>query len=99
MKINAVLIAALLYISTFAAPPQAQNASLLEKARQAYVSAQALEASLSEKPENDRSRDEYLKVINAYQRVFFITPHTGYADDSLIAMARLYEETKDNAGA
>src|SRR5206468_12333614 len=68
MKINAVLIAALLSISTFAAPQQAQNAPLLEKARQAYVSAQALEASLDERPENDRSRDEYLKVINAYQR-------------------------------
>ena len=99
MKINAVLIAALLSISTFAAPQQAQNAPLLEKARQAYVSAQALEASLDERPENDRSRDEYLKVINAYQRVILITPHTAYADDSLIAIARLYEETKNNAGA
>ena len=99
MKINAVLIAALLSISTFAAPQQAQNAPLLEKARQAYVSAQALEASLDERPENDRSRDEYLKVINAYQRVIVITPHTAYADDSLIAIARLYEETKNNAGA
>ena len=98
MKINAVVIAALLSVSTFAAPP-AQNTSLLQKARQAYVSDQALEATLNEKSESDRTRAEYLKVINAYQRVYVITPHTGYADNSLMTMPRLYEEIHETVSA
>ena len=73
MKINAVIIAALLSVSTLAAP-QAQRNSLLQKAREAYTTAQSLEAELMEKAESDRSRADYLKVIKAYQRVYLITP-------------------------
>jgi N-acetylmuramoyl-L-alanine amidase len=98
MKIYAVLVAALLSVSTFAAP-QAQNSSLLRKSREAYTEAQSLEAELNEKPEADRTRAEYLKVITAYQRVYLITPRTGYADNSLMTIARLYEELKANADA
>src|SRR6266404_2443640 len=97
MKSNAVLFAALLSVSAFAAP--AQKDPLLEKAHQAYVSAQALEAALNEKPEADRTRAEYLQVIRAYQRVYFITPHTSYADNSMMTIARLYEEIKADADA
>jgi len=98
MKINAVLIAALLALSS-AAAPAAENPSLLQKAHQAYVAAQALEAALNDKPAANRTRVEYVKVITAYQRVYLITPHTGYADDSLLTIARLYEEIKDSADA
>src|SRR5262249_7513607 len=91
MKIHAVVLAALLSVSTFAAP-QAQNSALLRKSREAYTVAQALEAELNEKPEADRTRAEYLKVITAYERVYLITPHTGYADNSLMTIAQLYEE-------
>ena len=98
-KINAVLVAALLSVSAFAAPPSAQKSALLQKARQAYAAAQMLDSALNDKPEADRTRADYLKVITAYQRVYLITPHTGYADDSLMNIARLYEETKDNADA
>jgi N-acetylmuramoyl-L-alanine amidase len=99
MRIHAVLIAALLSVSSITAAQSAQNASLLQKARQAFMAAQALEAELNEKQEADRTRDAYLKVINAYQRTYLITPHTGYADDALIAIARLYEEIHDTADA
>ena len=100
MRINAVIIAALLSVSSVA-PSAAQTTatSLLQKAHQQYVAAQALEAKLNDKPEADRTRTEYLKVITAYQRVYIITPHTGYADDALLNIARLYEEIKDTADA
>src|SRR6266566_7192823 len=120
MRINAVLITALLSLCSIAAAAQrepdpakpqdaqtetkaqgkpANNSALLQKARQAYMSAEALESGLNEKPEADRTRAEYLKVINEYQRVYLITPHTGYADNALMAIARLYEEIHDNANA
>ena len=95
MKTHAVLIAALLLISSFLGAQSVQNPSLLEKARQAYLSAQALESELNEKKEAERSREQYLKVIRAYQRVYLITPHTGYADDALLAIAHLYEAIHD----
>jgi N-acetylmuramoyl-L-alanine amidase len=40
-----------------------------------------------------------LKVINTFQRVYLITPQTQYADNSLMAIARLYEEVKSNQDA
>ena len=98
MKINAVVTAALLSASLSAAP-QTQNTSLLRKAHEAYTAAQSLESELNEKPDTERTRADYLKVINAYQRVYLITPRTGYADNSLMNMARLYEEMHDNAAA
>jgi N-acetylmuramoyl-L-alanine amidase len=99
MRINAVLIAALLSVSSIIAAQSAHNSALLQKARQAYISAQALESELNEKQEADRTRAEYVKVINAYQRVYLITPHTGYADNALMAIARLYEEIHDKTDA
>src|SRR6516225_10097815 len=98
MKINAVLIAALLAVPLSAAQ-RTEKSVLLQKARQAYLAAQAMEATLNEKPEEERTRAEYLKVISAYQRTYLITPHTGYADNALTAIAKLYEEIKDNADA
>jgi N-acetylmuramoyl-L-alanine amidase len=98
MKINAVLIAALLSVSTFAAP-QAQQTSPLRQAHQAYLSAQSLEAHLNEKPQAERTRADYLKVIRAYQRVYLITPRTGHADDALMTIAKLYEGIKDTTDA
>src|SRR3989475_1978407 len=99
MKINAVLIAALLSVSSITAAQSARNPALLQKAHQAFISAQALDSQLNEKPEAQRTRPEYLKVINAYQKVYVITPHTSYADDALIAIARLYEKIQDTTNA
>jgi N-acetylmuramoyl-L-alanine amidase len=113
MKVNAVLIAALLSVFPLAAAAQdaqrepdraklqekPSRTALIQKAGQAYMSAESLETALNEKPEAERTRAEYLKVINAYQRVYLITPHTGWADNALMAIARLYEEIHDNANA
>src|SRR5437016_2267608 len=110
MRINPVLITALLFVPSIAtaaqrepdsAKPQekATRSALLQKAAQAYMSAESMESALNEKPEQDRARADYLKAINAYQRVYLITPHTGYADNALMAVARLYEEIHENANA
>jgi N-acetylmuramoyl-L-alanine amidase len=99
MKINAVLLAALLSVSTFAAPEEQNSSLLLRKSHEAYTVAQALEGQLNEKPQADRTRTEYLKVITAYERVYLITPRTGYADNALMTIARLYEEMNAKADA
>src|SRR5262249_12985770 len=77
----------------------AEDPALLQKARDAFVHAEGLDSALSEKPAAERTRADCLRVINAYQRVYLITPHTGYADNALVAIARLYEEIDDKSGA
>ena len=62
MKINAVLIAALLSDSSVIAAQSAHNASLLQKAHQAFISAQAFDSQLNEKQEAQRTRVEYVKA-------------------------------------
>jgi N-acetylmuramoyl-L-alanine amidase len=96
MKINAVVVAALVSVTTVAA---SQQPILLQKAREAYIAAESLDAELNEKADTARTRADYLKVIKAYQRVYLITPHTGYADNSLMTIAKLYEEMKSSADA
>lgn len=90
MKTIAVFLAALVVVSN----ATAQDSSL-QKAREAFLSAQQLEAELNEKTPEQRPRADYIKVIDAYQRVYLITPHTGYADNALMTIARLYEEIKE----
>jgi N-acetylmuramoyl-L-alanine amidase len=89
----AVLLCAL---PAFAFPPQS---SLLQKAHDAFAHAQELETALNDKPSDQRTRYEYLQVIQAYERTYLITPRTGYADNALMTIARLYEEIKDQKNA
>ncbi len=91
------LVACLLFSSVVSAAPS-QNA-LLQQAREQFNHAQQLESALNDKPAEERNRSEYIRVINAYQRVYLITPRTGYADNALMTMARLYEEIKDQKAA
>ena len=89
-KTSAIVLAVLLYTQTAFAQTTA-----IQKAEAAYIKAQGLEMALNEKPVADRARSEYMKVISAYQRVYIITPRTGYADNALITIARLYEEIQE----
>src|SRR5262245_37934066 len=98
MKITAVVFTAILSLSAIAAA-QTETAVLLRMAHDAYTTAQSSEAELNDKPEAERSRSEYLKVIRAYERVYLTTPRTGYADDALLSIARLYEEIKSPGDA
>jgi N-acetylmuramoyl-L-alanine amidase len=88
------LFAVLIMASTGLAQP-----SLLQQATSAFNSAQQADKVLNEKSQSQQTRTEVLKVINAYQRVYLITPKTSYADDALLAIARLYESINDNRNA
>lgn len=54
---------------------------------------------MREKAEGERKRSDYLRVINAYQRVYLITPKTPYADNALLSVGKLYAEIQDARGA
>ncbi len=88
--VSAVFLAAVLLVSN----ANAQD-SPLQRARKQFALAEQLEMQLNEKPIEERSRAEVLRVINAYQRVYLITPHTASADNALITIAKLYEDIKE----
>ncbi len=87
-----VLALALPAVALFAQTP-------LEQAADAYLTAQTAEIELKEHPPPDRTRSEYLSIIRMYERVYLITPHTGYADDALFNIAALYELIDDSRNA
>jgi N-acetylmuramoyl-L-alanine amidase len=99
MNKKSVLFAALLSATLQFSPASAQTSKSLQRAADAFKAAEVQEGALNEKPQAERTRADYLKVINAYQRTYLITPRTGYADNALMAVARLYEEISDKAAA
>src|SRR3954467_3391265 len=99
MNKKAVLFAALFSAILHVRPAPAQTPTPLQRAAEAFKSAEVQEGALNEKTQAERTRADYLKVINAYQRTYLITPRSGYADNALMAVARLYEEINDKAAA
>ena len=99
MNKKSVLFAALLSALLQFSPAFAQTTKSLQRAAEAFKSAEVQEGALTEKPQAERTRADYLKVINAYQRTYLITPRSGYADNALMAVARLYEEINDKGAA
>ena len=69
--------------------------SLRQQASTAYEAAERQEIAVKKKPSSERTRADYLRVIRLYERVYLITPHTGYADNALINIAALYQEIDD----
>src|SRR4026209_1827122 len=95
-KTSAILPAVFLSASLALAQ---SSTTLSQQAANQFRTAEKAEATLNEKPATERTQSEYLKVIRAYERVYLITPHTGFADNALTTIARLYEEIKDSKNA
>ena len=93
---TSAIITAVLLSASFAL---AQSSTLSQQASNQFRAAEKAEAVLSERPASQRTAEEYLKVIRAYERVYRITPHTGWADNALTTIARLYEEINDSKNA
>src|SRR6185295_15569572 len=98
-KTFAFLPVVLLSASFALAQTATSTSTLSQQASNQFRAAEKAEAALNEKPAAERTNTEYLKVIKAYERVYLITPHTGWADNALTTIARLYEEIKDPKNA
>jgi N-acetylmuramoyl-L-alanine amidase len=87
----------LLTLVLAAVPAMAQT--LTQQASAQYRTAEKADTTLYDKPEQQRSRADYLRVIRAYERVYLITPHTAWADNAMMSIARLYEGMGDSKNA
>ena len=75
-----------------AAPAEARRHMPESWARQHYATAERLREALNGRPEKDRSRREYQRVIEAYRRVYYGSPASTKADPSVVALAELLVE-------
>ena len=57
-----------------------------------FSAAESLREALTAQPAAERSRHEYLHVINAYRRVYYGAPASPRADPSVVAVADLLAE-------
>ena len=57
-----------------------------------FEAAERLRESLNGRPENERTRREYQRVIDAYRRVYYTSPISTKADGSVVAVAELLAE-------
>ncbi len=80
-------------VAVLALPAIAQDP--IEQAADQYLDAERAHDHLLDRPAGERTRADYLEVLNAYERTYLITPHTGYADDALLNVALLYEAIGD----
>jgi N-acetylmuramoyl-L-alanine amidase len=61
-------------------------------ARDQYQSAVRMRTNLEGQLEKNRSVEDYKKTVNAYHKVYFITPSTEDAAPALVAEGELYQE-------
>jgi N-acetylmuramoyl-L-alanine amidase len=86
-------IAVLVLLTTIAPLASATSpARKKEIARTAYDQAERMREALNGRPEKERTRPSYQKVIDAYKKVYYTSPASMKADASIVAVAELLAE-------
>lgn len=76
-----------------AAPGRAQSpAQRNALARTQLERAEKLRTALNGKPQGERTLKEYRAAVDAYRRVYLITPHAPEVTRALLAVAEIYQE-------
>ncbi|MEO6120227.1 MAG: N-acetylmuramoyl-L-alanine amidase [Terriglobales bacterium] len=84
----------LLMLCLLAAPASAQRSVAKKKqaAQTHYATALRMREALQGKPESARKRADYIKVMDAFRRVYYTAPTSNKADESARALAELMVE-------
>jgi N-acetylmuramoyl-L-alanine amidase len=92
LKLSAwALVSAFLMV---AAPARAQTAKHAE-AKILYANAQQMRKTLETEPRDNRTLEDYKKVVAAYRRVYLLTPSAPETTEALFAVAQLYHDMGD----
>lgn len=75
-------------VSTFARSVRQKK----QAARTQFDLAERLREALDGKPESDRTRNDYQKVMDAYRKVYYTAPTSVKADASVLAVAELLDD-------
>src|SRR5215831_21040672 len=63
-----------------------------QAARTQFETAERMREALGGRPESQRTRNDYLKVIEAYRKVYYTAPSWNKADAAVLAVAELLDE-------
>jgi N-acetylmuramoyl-L-alanine amidase len=63
-----------------------------QQARTQYETAEQMREALNGRPESDRTRKDYLRVADAYRKVYYRAPFSSKADASVVAVAEILAE-------
>src|SRR5437763_6030793 len=75
------------------APAQAHSVKQQKlAARSQYETAERLREALDGRPESQRNRNDYQRVLDAYRKVYHTAPTSNRADASVLTVAELLEE-------
>ena len=88
LRLGAALLLALLPLATASARIHHNDAW----ARQQFSKAERMREALNGRPNGERTRREYQRVIDSYRRVYFGSPSSSKADPSVVATAELMIE-------
>src|SRR6516162_6923365 len=75
--------------------PSVQARTVKQKkqaARTQFENAERMREALDGRPESQRTRREYLKVIEAYRKVYYTAPTSNKSDAAVLAVAELLDE-------
>jgi N-acetylmuramoyl-L-alanine amidase len=88
----ALWLCAVLLLLLAAAPAYAGGHRPETWARTQFATAERLREALNGRPDAERTRREYQRVINAYRQVYYGAPTSAKADPSVVAVAELLVE-------
>jgi N-acetylmuramoyl-L-alanine amidase len=98
-RVRLVLATALaLSVALLCAPraaAQSDSFSKRDAARNQFFRAEESRSALQSRPADQRSLDDYQRVVNSYRRVYHITPRAAEVPAALVAVAQLYREMGD----
>jgi N-acetylmuramoyl-L-alanine amidase len=77
------------------APPVSAQASKHAQAKILYAKAQQMRQALESQPRDNRTLEDYKKVVAAYRRVYLLTPSAPETTDALFAVGQLYHDMGD----
>jgi N-acetylmuramoyl-L-alanine amidase len=63
-----------------------------QAARAQFDTAERLRDTLESKPESQRTRRDYQKILDAYRKVYYVAPTSAKADASVLAVAELLDD-------
>ncbi len=87
-----VLLVSLAFAGVAFAAASGGSAARKQQARTQYETAERMREALNGRAESERTRKDYRKVADAYRKVYYVSPASSKADESIMAVAEILAE-------
>ncbi len=87
-----ILLVGLALCGNSFAVPSGTPAVRKQQARTQFETAERMREALNGRPESERTRKDYQKVADAYRKVYYVSPASSKADESIMDVAEILAE-------